>query len=281
MSIKSAEFGLLAGLVVLVPARQVGAVDPVQDNLAREKLVAWCVVPFDAAKRGPGERAAMLRKLGMRRLAYDWRQEHVPAFEREIKALQKENIEFFAFWGEHETMFRLFEKHGIGPQIWQTAGSPSGGSQQEKVEAAARKLLPLVKRAKELGCSVGLYNHGGWGGEPSNLVAVCKWLGEHEGADHVGIVYNLHHGHGHIEDFAGALSAMKPYLLCLNLNGMNTGARPKILPFGSGQHDRRLLRVVIESGYRGPIGILDHRSELDAAQSLRENLEGLEKLLSH
>ena len=31
---------------------------------------------------------------------------------------------------------------------------------------------------------------------------------------------------------------MQPYLLCLNLNGMNDNAQPKILPVGSGQHDR-------------------------------------------
>ena len=51
-------------------------------------------------------------------------------------------------------------------------------------------------------CKLGLYNHGGWGGEPENLVAVCKVLREQHKADHVGIVYNLHHGHGHIDDFA-------------------------------------------------------------------------------
>ena len=31
------------------------------DVLRRENLVAWCIVPFDAKKRGPAERAAMLK----------------------------------------------------------------------------------------------------------------------------------------------------------------------------------------------------------------------------
>ncbi|MFO7973472.1 MAG: sugar phosphate isomerase/epimerase, partial [Candidatus Hydrogenedentota bacterium] len=53
---------------------------------ARENLVAWCVVPFDANKRGPEGRAAMLKRLGFTKLAYDWRAEHVPEFEAEIKA---------------------------------------------------------------------------------------------------------------------------------------------------------------------------------------------------
>lgn len=35
---------------------------------ARTNLVAWCIVPFDAKKRGPEERAAMLEKLGFQLL---------------------------------------------------------------------------------------------------------------------------------------------------------------------------------------------------------------------
>ena len=93
--------------------------------------------------------------------------------------------------------------------------------------------------------------------------------------DHVGIVYNLHHGHGHIADFADSLKKMKPYLLCLNLNGMNDGAKPKILPIGQGKHDRTLIDQLRRSGYTGPVGVLDHRPELDAQKSLELNLSGL------
>ena len=72
---------------------------------------------------------------------------------------------------------------------------------------------------------------------------------------------------------------MQPYLFCLNLNGMNDGAQPKIVPIGRGEHERRMLQIVCQSGYRGPIGILDHRGDLDAEESLKENLDGLEVLL--
>jgi hypothetical protein len=248
------------------------------DLLAEENLVAWCIVPFDAAQRGPDARAEMLRRLGLRRLAYDWRPQHVPTFEEEILALKKHGIEFTAFWGAHEDMFRLFEKYEIAPQVWSTVPSPRGDTQDQRVAAAGKSLLPLAKRTQQLGCRLGLYNHGGWGGEPENLVAVCNWLRANTASDHVGIVYNMHHGHGHITDFAESLALLKPYLLCLNLNGMNTGANPKILPLGQGQHDLELLRILCNSGYSGPIGILDHRSDTDAEQSLRENLSGLREL---
>ena len=41
----------------------------------------------------------------------------------------------------------------------------------------------------------------------------------------------------------------------------------------------RPLAMIRDSGYRGPIGILDHRPELDAKKSLQENLDGLKTLL--
>jgi sugar phosphate isomerase/epimerase len=244
-----------------------------------DNLVAWCVVPFDAQKRGPAERAAMLQRLGFTKLAYDWRAEHVPQFEEEIVQLKQHGIEYFAFWSQHEEAFRLFEKHGLRPQIWQTAPSPKEGTQAEKIAAAARQLLPLVERTRQLGCRLGLYNHGGWGGEPDNLVAVCEHLRRHHDAPHVGIVYNLHHGHDHLEGIESALKRLQPYLLCLNLNGMNDHAQPKILTIGQGRHDRRMIEAVIASGYKGPIGIIDHRPETDAEETLRENLAGLEGLL--
>ncbi|TWU51651.1 DUF6797 domain-containing protein [Rubripirellula reticaptiva] len=245
------------------------------DLLRIDNQVAWCIVPFDATKRSPAERASMLKELRITRCAYDWRDEHVPTFEQEILEYKKQGIEFFAFWSVHEDAFKLFKKYEIHPQIWQTLAAPGEGSATEQVQAAAKSLLPLCRRTSEIDCKLGLYNHGGWGGEPKNLVAVCKRL--HElGQTHVGIVYNFHHGHGHIDDWKESLDQMLPYLLCVNLNGMNRQAQPKILGIGKGEHELAMIRTLVASGYQGPIGILDHRPELDARQSLLENRDGLD-----
>ncbi len=249
------------------------------DNFAKEELVAWCIVPFDAAKRGPVARAEMLKRLGLKRVAYDWRAQHVKEFEEEILQYKKHGLEFFAFWSAHEEAFRLFEKYKLHPQIWNTLPSPKVDTQEARVEAAAKAMLPLVERSRKLGSKLGLYNHGGWGGEPANLVTVCKHLHKHHDAKHVGIVYNLHHGHGHIADFKESLKLMQPYLHCLNLNGMNEGAKPKILSLGKGQHEAAMIATIRRSGYTGPIGILDHRNDTDTEIALRENLEGLQKIL--
>lgn len=249
------------------------------ENFHRDRLVAWCIVPFDAKQRGPAARAEMVAGLGMRRVAYDWRENHVAEFETEILQYKKHGIEYFAFWSWHDAMEPLIKKHGIKPQIWLMFGQPEGETQDQKVAAAGTALLPMVEKTRRLGLKLGLYNHGGWSGEPANMVAVCQWLREHHRAEHVGVVYNLHHGHEHIGDFAEQLQLLQPYLLCLNLNGMNDGAQPKILPIGSGQHERSLIQQILKSGYDGPVGILDHRTELDSELSLRQNLTGLRSVL--
>jgi len=249
---------------------------------ARENLVAWCIVPFDSVKRGPDARAAMVRGLGLTRVAYDWRAEHVPQFEEEIFAYRKHGLEFLAFWGVHEEAFRLFAKHQLRPQIWMTAPSPVGTlPREEQIRQAVARLLPVVERTRQAGCPLGIYNHGSWGGEPENLVAVCEYLRRHHDACHVGIVYNQHHGHAHVDRFAAALGAMQPYLLCLNLNGLTREGDQrglKIQPLGQGELDLPLLRIIAASGYRGPIGIIGHTQD-DVELRLRDNLDGLDWLV--
>ena len=276
-------FGLLAiGMAVGVgagsPARGADPV-PAGGVFARSNLVAWCIVPFDAARRGPPQRAEMLQRLGIGKFAYDWRNEHVPAFEEEIVQVKQHGLEYFAFWGFHPDIVPLIRKHGVHPQFWITISGGTGVTQEQKVEAAAQQLLPLVKQTRELGCQVGIYNHGGWGGEPANMVAVVERLRQGGEADHVGIVYNFHHGHEHIRDFAEVLAAMKPYLICLNLNGMNDNAQPKILPIGSGRHEQAMMQAIQRCGYTGPIGILNHQENVDAEVGLSRNIEGLKQVL--
>jgi sugar phosphate isomerase/epimerase len=276
----------IVALLALIFGAQVAADEPSTTGIyAADNLVAWCIVPFDANKRGPAARAEMLVRLGLKHVAYDWRAEHVATFEEEILQYKKHGLNYFAFWSWHEAMEPLIKKYGIKPQIWSTAPSPNADSQQNRVKAAVEAVLPLVEKTRSLGCRFGLYNHGGWGGLPENLVAVCQYLREHHQADHVGIVYNFHHGHEHMADFGDKLPAMKPYLMCLNINGMDDAATVasgsnKILPVGSGKHELTMLKIVKSSGYTGPIGVLDHRSNLDTEKSLRQNLDGLRKLVS-
>ena len=251
---------------------------------AKDNLAAWCIVPFDPANRTPAQRAEMLKKLGFTKLAYDWRDNHIPTFEDEILCLKKQGIEFFAHWTPpqqspgYQPMMQLIEKYKLHPQLWMIAPAAEADSNEKRVEINGQALLPYVEDAKRLACTFALYNHGGWSGEPENMIAMVKWLRRHAGTENVGIVYNFHHGHEHLAKFPEAFQQMLPYLTCVNLNGMTVGG-PKILPLGQGNEDLRMLKMIRDSGYHGPIGILDHRPEVDAEVSLRQNLDGLKKLL--
>ena len=92
----------------------------VESLLGKDNLVAWCIVPFDAKKRGPEARATMLANLGIKRCAYDWRQEHVPEFEAEIVAYKKHGIEFTAFWSTHDSAPRCTASVDAANHTWCT-----------------------------------------------------------------------------------------------------------------------------------------------------------------
>ncbi len=263
---------------------------PTTGLFAKTNLVAWCIVPFDAKKRGPEERAAMLDQLGIKRLAYDYRAEHIPTFDAEIAALKKHGIELTAWWfptslnDEARLILEVCRRNQVSPQLWVTGGGEPTKSEEEqagRVEAEAKRIAEIAVAAKTIGGTVGLYNHGGWFGEPENQIAIIEQL-KGDGITNVGIVYNQHHGHDHLDRFEDLLAKMKPYLLVLNLNGMVAGgdkAGKKILPLGAGDLDPKLLTIIRDSGWSGPLGILNHTDE-DAEARLQLNLDGLSRVLT-
>ena len=261
------------------------AVEPTaRDLFARENLVAWCIVPFDAKRRSPEERAHMLRDLGFTKFAYDWRAEHVPTFDEEIVAMKRAGVELTAWWFPAElnddarAILAALARQDAKTQLWVSLddAAPGNSDQSAKVAAAAAAIRPLAEAAARQGCSIGLYNHGGWFGRPENQVAIIDALA----MDNVGIVYNLHHGHDDLPRLGELLKVMLPHLYAINLNGMDRdGERRgrKILPLGQGELDLEVMRAIVESGYRGPIGILGHTKD-DVALRLLDNLDGLDWL---
>lgn len=253
----------------------------------KPNLAAWCIVPFDAKKRGPEERAAMLEKMGVKKFVYDYRAEHIPQWDDELNALKKHGIELMGWWfptslnDEAKKTLELFKRHGVKPQLWVNGnGGPiqvkDAADQKARVEKEVARLKPICEAAAPLDCQVALYNHGSWYGEPENAIAIVEAL-KAQGIKNIGIVYNLHHGHGHLDRLPKVLEAMKPHLLCLNLNGMDIDGEAKgrkILPLGIGTQDVKVLRQIRASGYNGPIGILNHTTE-DAEGRLLDNLDGL------
>jgi hypothetical protein len=201
----------------------------------------------------------------------------VPTFEQEVDCLKSHGIALDAFWapGPHaEPLLASFQKRGLTPSFWVMIGAPDTLDQTAKVKHAAAAVRPLAEAAAKAGCRVDIYNHGGWGGEPENQIAVIEELK----LPNVGIVYNQHHGHDHLPRFKELLATMLPHLRFLNLNGMTAEGDKKgkkILVLGQGDLDLQLARTICESGYDGPIGILGHTQD-DAEARLLDNLEGLD-----
>lgn len=256
---------------------------------ARTNLIAWCIVPFDAGKRTPEARAAMLEKLGFKHFAYDYRAEHIPSFDAEVEACQRHGVSLDAWWfptqlnDEGRLILGVIERHRIHPQLWvMGGGAPVSGpvEQKARVEAEASRIFAIATEAERLGCTVGLYNHGQWFGEPENQIEIIEVLRQ-RGVRNVGIIYNLHHGHGHLDRFPALLARMKPYLLVLNVNGMVRDGEAqgrKILPIGDGDLEAGLLTIIRDSGWHGRIGILNHTDD-DAEARLARNLAGLDRLV--
>lgn len=126
---------------------------PINDKMfAKDNLMAWCIVPFDAGKRSPEQRAAMLKELGIKRFAYDYRAEHVPTFEREIVALKDNGVELSAWWfpmslnDEAKMILALCEKHNVHPQLWVMGG---GNANMNAAEAEVFALQE-AKRIREI-----------------------------------------------------------------------------------------------------------------------------------
>ncbi len=284
---------LAAGVLALAGSRSTAAepaatsVVQKQNVFLKENLAAWCIVPYDRAKRGPEERASMLESLGVKKLVYDYRNEHIPQWDEEMEALKRHGVELTGWWfpsslnGDARKALELFKRHGVKPQLWVSGGggSISAGSpeeQEKRVSADVLRIRAIAQAAAEQGLKVALYNHGNWFGEPENQIAIIERL-KTEGINNVGIVYNQHHGHGHIGRFPELLQTMLPHLIYLNLNGMDVQGDTKgrkILPIAAGTEDLQLLRVIRDSGYQGPIGILNHTGE-DAEARLKDNLNGL------
>ncbi len=255
----------------------------------RSSLVAWCIVPFDNQKRTSEQRATYLEKIGIQKFAYDYRAEHIPEFDAEMEAIKRHDIELTAWWfpgalnEEAKLILDVLKRHQIKTQLWITGGgepTQDAAEQQARVEAEAARIKPIAEAAAKIGCTIGLYNHGSWFGEPENQIEIIELLKKQNVAN-VGIVYNQHHGHHHVSRFSELLTKMTPYLSCLNLNGMTRDGEQrghKIVPLGQGELDLELLRIIRDSKYYGPIGILNHTQE-DAEKRLQDNLAGLEWLV--
>ncbi len=293
MSIPSRKLFLAISLTLLIsflPQRAFCADAPKtsQDIFSKSNLVAWCIVPFDNQHRGPVARAEMLNQLGITKLAYDWRTEHIPTFDAEVDATKAHHIQLVAFWMQagkdpaHEqrvqVVFDLMRRRNLKLQLWvmyMPDKDFNSLTQEEKVAQVAGTITYLATEAAKTGSSVALYNHGGWYGDPDNELAILKRVK----AKNVGLVYNFNHAQDQITRFPEFYPRILPHLIALNLAGLREGDS-RIFPIGEGGNEQKMISIIWKSSYRGPIGIINEDTAPDAEEGLKMNLAGLQRILS-
>jgi sugar phosphate isomerase/epimerase len=255
---------------------------------SQKNLLAWCTVPYDSKKRNAEERALMLKELGFTSFAYDWREPDLPNMETEFATLKKYNIRLKSVWfwvnggkdqildDANETILKTLVKTNTKTELWVSFPAKyfEGISNEDKIQKAAKAIQYLHKRASETGCTIALYNHEDWFGEPANEVKII----EASGLKNIGIVYNFHHGYKQMDDFDNILKVTKPYLTTVNLNGMK-GTRFEIRTLGEGDRELELMKKLKASGFNGSIGLIGHTENEDVKVVLQRNLAGLKKLL--
>jgi len=287
LAISLTSVALLAGFLLECKPK------PSTDVFARQNLVAWCIIPYDSMHRCPLARACMLKRLGIQRLAIDWRAEHIPTFDEEIDALRKNQITIQAFWvrgnmypernapaaedGNLEVVLAALKRNSVKTQIWDPFDADEEFTalpESQRLARATEAVRYVATRARQISCSVAIFSHGGWMGEPENELKVVDLVG----MDNVGIVYDFEHGRAQMDRFPEFFPKLLPHLWSVILNGMQEGG-PDFITVGDGERDLGMLKVIRNSGYRGPIGIMNHNTNRDAEVGLRLNMEGLKKML--
>lgn len=251
-------------------------------------LFAWCVASHDVGKREPVARAAMLQSLGFKAQAWGNRMAGVrdlPKFHAEMAAMKQHGLTLTGRYvptvvepGDMRQIFDAIAQSDARPQIWVTGvGVSENASQAQRIAEQATVFEPWARMAAEYGLKVGLYNHAGWFGDPRNQIDIILALRD-RGLSNVGIALCQHWSHAWLDDFEAVLERMQPHLLSISLSGMTRGADQtgqQFLPVGAGDEDVRLLGALERSGWKGPVGIINHTGH-DASDRLADHLAGLE-----
>jgi hypothetical protein len=139
---------LTFSLSVTGAVAQAGVKDGTTALWAHDNLVAWCVSPWDAKKRGPEELAQMLEKLGFKHFSFiSLSDDSTAELDAQIEALQRHGIELTAAYLMSDPdapvtkrILEVLKRRGIHPQLWVSL-SPKNLA-WPKTQAEWRQLVP-------------------------------------------------------------------------------------------------------------------------------------------
>lgn len=254
-----------------------------------KNVYPWCIVAFDSLERSPDDRIKMLKELGFTKYAYDWRDPHLDDMSRELQLAEENGIEIISSWlwlnaerdslGKlspgNERMLQILKDSQIKTTLWLSfSNNFFEDKSQEESLTIARNMIQFIKhRADALDCSVALYNHRGWFGNPNNQLQIIKSMP----SDSLSMVFNFHHAHDYLDDFPKIAKMITPHLSAVNLNGMTKDGE-KIVPFGAGEFEKTMINSIRTEGFHGPWGLLGHVENADVKEILEQNIAGLNSM---
>lgn len=256
-----------------------------------DEVVPWCIVDFDSLDRSPEERIAMLKEMGFTKYGYEWSERHLADMVEEFKLANENNIEITSvfLWlnakrdspgklsPQNQEMLKNLKEVEYKPKIWLSFNNNffEDLNQEQSLELSVEMIKFIKMKADEVGCKLALYNHHGWFGNPHNQVEIIEELKQ----DSLTLVYNFHHAHEYIDEFPEIVKKIRPYLACVNLNGLEKDGA-KILTIGEGDYEYEMIKLLLAEGYNGPWGILGHVATEDVQEVLKRNIDGLNVLNS-
>lgn len=262
-------------------------------TFAKSNLHVWAYEEYDAVDRTPEERAQVLVDLGITKAGYISRNEkRVSEFEAYLNAYREAGIELVGVWTPIHTdapleevqvreFFEVVDRYGLKIQWWLTLEQDFDAMPEaDRVDDALARLRPLVEEANRRNCLLVLYGHGPdrWFAQAENSIEIVERLKSELPSAELGIIYNFHQSHAQMDRLQTVMPQLQPHLVALNLNGMRSD-HTKIERIGQGDREREMIKIICESGWQGPTGIIAHDKHQDAAMVFQENMEGLKTIL--
>jgi sugar phosphate isomerase/epimerase len=234
-----------------------------------EPAPAWSFFPFDnGVGRGvwpASKQAETVKSLGYDGIHYNYT--NPEDFAKKISACKSANVPiramyFYTFVDKPGASYDPGVKDAIrmlkgsDTIVWMTLRDGVRGKQDDD---AARVVREIAGLAAESGLKVSIYPHAGfYVATAEDAVRVAKIVN----LPNVGVTINLCHElfAGNSERLDEVVKAAEPYLNLVSINGASPtpgkGSKAwETLPLGSGSFDTEgFLRLIRDSGYRGPIG---------------------------
>ena len=278
-------------IVLLLFLVNFSCADEKEDFINPTATSPWCIVSFDALERTPKERIAMLKEFGFTKYGYNWKERHLSIMKEEFALAKQNNLEINSIflWLNakrdsigtlsplNEKMLDIIKEVENKPVLWVSFSDNyfNDLNQEESLSLAIEFITFIKTKAESIGCKIALYNHHGWFGNPLNQVEIIERLPQ----DSLKMVYNFHHAHDYLDEFADIAKKMTPYLSYVNLNGVRREG-PQILTIGEGDFEYQMIKTLMDEGFNGPWGILGHIETEDVQKVLEQNIKGLKTLQS-